>query len=427
MKKLYFITRNFWSSGAISRYFFSNPVRRRRSLSRLVLTALLLTTLGQCNLGQTRGPNDPIEVTGEGRSAVFFDDTGLAYERALEMAFSDAIAKAVGQVVTRETKTYNMQFVSDEISAKSSGLIKRHEILGKELTDNGQTYQVKIKAWVLPAKVRESLANLLDRLGNPRMMFLVHETIYLEDKPAITNESGFTHSETAIFNTLRKKGLRFVDPSVIKNISRRNRRLLNNALLRGNEADALSLARGKADVVILGRAETRDAGDIGEMGIAGAEGMYSAQASVNFKIMDVYSGKIIAQDSAKAASAYVQKVTAAQKALKAAATQVLPKILDQVRDYYVNKPRENDLDITITGLTVGSPELVALKSLLLSSTRCKKITLRQGKGQTIQWRVIYPGTAESLMEEIAVKQKKMGLKFTVVDFHLGAITYKVSR
>jgi hypothetical protein len=382
--------------------------------------------------GVTDGPVDSslIIMDGEGISAVYFKDTGLAFERALELAFKDAVAKACGQVLHSEAKTYNMQFISEEISAKTTGLIKTHKILSKGLRDNGASFYVKIKAYIYPTQIKNRLEHILAELGNPKMMFLIKETIYIKERKnkirKINYGAGSTFSEISIGEYLTEKGCKFVDKNVVEEIAKKNQRVINKAL-KGNASAALQLATNLSDVVIIGNAETRDAGELSSMGIDGAEGMVSAQATIKYKVIDVYTGNLIAQESAQTAQVHVQKVTAAQLALQKAAKKTLDSLIGKIRKYYIDKPRQNEILLNLVGTDINSQELLALKSLILTTTRSKKITAVKAKGKTIQWRVIYPGTAEGLMEEITLKQKKMGFTLKLLEYNLGTINYKVSK
>jgi hypothetical protein len=404
------------------------PGRRAVLLLSFLLVSLLFH--GSCGKKQTTRPKGRyITAYGEGKSAIFFNDTGLASQRAREAALQDAVAQAVGQTLKSRTEVQNMQFISEELSLQTGALVRKYTIEKEERVDAGQAYLVRVKASIYRTKIEDSFQEVLQRLGNPRMMFLLRETIHLKDRRyrirKEVHEPGQTFAEIAIGNVLTRRGVKFIDQKTTRSLAAKNSRAIRKAL-GGNAAEALALTRSLADVVIIGEAETRDAGDLAAMGISGGKGMYSSQATLRLKILEA-NGEVILQHNCQTAAVHVNRATAAQRALDKVGRKAIEEITPQLRKYFLAKPQSNEITMNLAGIQAGSEELLAFKSLLLSTTRARRINTARSRGKLVVWRVTYPGTSERLSEEISLKQKAMGFSLTLLEQNLSTLNYRISR
>ncbi|MDZ7377199.1 MAG: hypothetical protein ONB13_11350 [candidate division KSB1 bacterium] len=116
-------------------------------------------------------------VIAKGVATVFGEDKGLARDQAINDALRKAVEQTLGTFVQASTLVQNSMVIEDNILAWSDGYVRSHRIVSEGMAD-ASTYEVTIEAVVELANLRndwESLQNLLNRMGNPRMMFMIEE------------------------------------------------------------------------------------------------------------------------------------------------------------------------------------------------------------------------------------------------------------
>ena len=97
--------------------------------------------------------------------------------RAAKAAQRDAVEQASGVFITSETEMRNFDLISDEVLSRSKGFIRSYKVLKEER--DGPFDNVTIQAMVVRKAfmddVSESLENLYQRVGKPRVMLVVEE------------------------------------------------------------------------------------------------------------------------------------------------------------------------------------------------------------------------------------------------------------
>ncbi len=140
----------------------------------------------------------------DGDITVTVDGLGLNKADALLQAKRSAVEKGIGTVLISQTEVENFEVKKDIILTKTTGAVKRYDILDEEKQSDG-AYFVKIKAVVSLDSIKADLAALkilLESMDKPRMMVMI-------------KEEGGNSAETAILDYLTEKEFDLVDPAAV--------------------------------------------------------------------------------------------------------------------------------------------------------------------------------------------------------------------
>ena len=322
------------------------------------LLALLLLIATPAAAQQQAGPG-AVQVRGEG--IVGFTDPARSRSDAVEAAQRDAVEKAVGVMIESETAMQNFNLVKDEILSRSKGFIRTYNVV-QEGRDR-ELYKVIIDAIVVKAAfvkdLDDAIENLYQRVGKPRVMVVIKEKQLDEsgkvDTEVSANQRGI--SEKEIRKILIKRGFTFMDARAAAGIS------LMKVALQGEEvarAEAVQVARtSKAEILILGNASVQDKGVVSNFHIA--------QADLALDVLRVDTGQVMASEVISARGLQINSSTARVKALQSAATEITPKMMEQVTYGWIkDKSQGGRIEIIVKNARFG--DLVALKRAL--NTRC---------------------------------------------------------
>ncbi|MDZ7294480.1 MAG: flagellar assembly protein T N-terminal domain-containing protein, partial [candidate division KSB1 bacterium] len=116
-----------------------------------------------------------IEAVGTG--TIFEGDVAGARDRAIDDALRQAVEQALGTYIESETRVQNYQVVDDNILSWTRGYVRNYTILS-DYKKTPELYEVRLKAEVELGDLQrdaEAVKNLIERMGNPRVMVLIDE------------------------------------------------------------------------------------------------------------------------------------------------------------------------------------------------------------------------------------------------------------
>lgn len=321
---------------------------------------------------------------------------GKAKDEALLDAKRNAVKKVLGTVIAASTTVKDGEFLSSEVTAKTQGFIEDFEILSATAV-SAYEYQVKISAKVNKAKIKKTIEDVLNNMGKPVMLALVQETI--ENRPNISRQN-ITGVE--IESQFTDKGFTFVDKQTVEKILRREKRKIMEAL-QGDAGAATSVGwDAKAEIILFGNTEVKNAGKI--EGLA----MYSMQADVSVRAVDVNTGRILASYQENAAYPHINPRTGSTLAIKRAVKKITKKMIDKImNDWDPNKAKT--VDILVLGLDYNG--LKDFRSQLLERVRgVKAVNLKGTEGNFSKLNVEFIGRSYTLLDRILESQLDFNIK-----------------
>jgi len=103
-----------------------------------------------------------------GEAVIYNENKPQAKERALQEAFSAAIAQVMGSYITAESYTQNYVSIDRSVLSRTKGYVKTYEIL--EVKEMPDMLSLKVTAVISSKSIKDDLTALgilLDALGNP--------------------------------------------------------------------------------------------------------------------------------------------------------------------------------------------------------------------------------------------------------------------
>ncbi len=265
-------------------------------------------------------------VEAEGMAPYNASDIPGSRAAALAAAQRAAVERVVGVYVNAKTRVDKAVAVEQNILAKSTGYIKRYDVLkeGRE----GEWYKMRIRALVATDHLRDDMdtAGLLKRpeVGHPRVTILLQE--YVGE-----NESKDKAATRALQQVLLDKGFKVVE--------------FPRSLNKDEDPVDLAkkMARTQAELLIAGLARAQGLGYTQkELG-----GMSSHRASITGRVIETGSGEVLKTFSQVASGVEGTSEIAAQKSFEKAAelcAQDLAKLPQELS-------QRAQVHLTVVGLT----------------------------------------------------------------------------
>ncbi len=192
-------------------------------------------------------------VTVEGSAA---GTDAPAMEKAKLDALRQAVEQACGTFINAQTKTKDYAAVYDKVMADAVGLVTEFTVLERRVADG--VSHCRVRATVSPAQFEAEWARVrhtLEAEGNPRCMVVVVEDDDVDDE-APARADGVVQSLLEKF--FLDRGVQLMDRAAGEKVQARDVEL---AALNNDVKKLAAMAAGfRADVVVAGRAEARQAG-----------------------------------------------------------------------------------------------------------------------------------------------------------------------
>ncbi|MFP4447040.1 MAG: flagellar assembly protein T N-terminal domain-containing protein, partial [Desulfosudaceae bacterium] len=306
-----------------------------------ILRILFAAGLCLCLFLGTAPAQETTMATAEGMAAVRQGNQAGARDSAVNDALRKAVEQAVGTMISAQTVSENYTLLSDRVYSKTQGYIKNYEVLSEQPGD--QLYRVTVRAEVGTAEIKDDLSALgllMSQKSMPRVMIMVAEQNIGQEYYSYWWHHGARHDvrassadltvvENVLLRELGEKGFNLVDHAAMSGklqvpAAYKVESLSNTAIREiGNLYDA--------EVVIYGKAAAKLRGSI--MNSA----MQSAMANLSLRAVRTDNGQVIASDTANAAGAHPDEVTAGSKALTQATEQAAATLLDQIMNRWSNE------------------------------------------------------------------------------------------
>jgi len=334
----------------------------------------------------------------DGDITVTVDGLGISKSDALLQAKRTAVEKGIGTVLISQTEVENFEVKKDIILTKTTGAVKRYNILNEEKQTDG-AYFVKIKAVVSLDSIKADLAALkilLESMDKPRMMVMI-------------KEEGGNSAETAILDYLTEKEFDLVDPAAVAALMNEETELIKRATEGDPTAAAQIGAANGAEYVIVGKATK----SIAESSVLASSGLKSGQSNLTAKVINCSTAKIIASKSQAAAAVHISEDIAKTQATTKAAQKLMDrklfeKIVASFQDMLNNGI---PLDVIVTNVKKFKLQK-AVRQTIKDLPSVVSVNKRKFGGGKLILSVLYKGTPDSFSEAadgIAVAGKTMAV------------------
>lgn len=351
-----------------------------------------------------------IIVVSTGFGDVISGRESMARDRALENAMRNAVEQAVGTLVQSETVINNGSFIKDEIISKSSGYIKKYDIV-EESSDN-ISYKVSIEASILTDNLKDDLSAIglmMARKRKPRIMIVVKES-HMRRKTL--NPAG----ETEFIKLFSEKGFNVVDKMQALKI--RNNDKMYASINGNNDLSAKIGLQHGAEIIIIGKAFSEEVGET-------YGGMISSKARIEAKAIKTDSGEILIADGKHASAIDISGTLSGKSAIKKASSKLAKQFIEKIISVWSDEvTNTTTVKLIINGINYR--DFLAFKGKLLHSIRgVKSIIHRSFSVKRAEVDINIKGDAQSLSEELTVR--KIGkFKVNVDDFSGGRLIITVN-
>jgi len=292
---------------------------------KFISCGLLIFAIITCLILPAHAQKATKVVLSKGVAGIFSNDIGLARDQAIDDALRKAVEQTLGTFVQSSTLVENNMLVDDNILSWSNGYVRNHSVVREGKVD-AQTYEVTIQAEVEMANLRndwEGLQNLLNKMGNPRVMFMIDEQNIGESRDRYHYLSvDMNITENTLLNKFIENGFECVDPATVRQNLQQDQAI---AVLQGNTKMAAAIAKKLgAEVVVTGKTIAKVATGF-NLG-----GMKSCQANITARVIKADIATIIATGTAHAAYPHIDEVTGGTEAIKKATNKLSTELINKI-------------------------------------------------------------------------------------------------
>lgn len=301
----------------------TRPPRALIGLTALGVAASMLVE-GAASAG------DPT-VECDGEASIQNDDRATAKKAAVADALRKCVESAVGisikteftseqrEVVSRSQSTFDAR-VKETITERSEGFVERYEVENARV--DGNHMRVHVRARVFSSKVRAEAAKLVELIraaGNPKVAISVRDVFISPSGEAKVGKGSFLGAH--IEKDIRARGFD------VRGVGRDSAGAETGDL----EKIAEAARRAGADLVIMGAAEIRNQGVIGEAdGLESLRGQTRIEIAVVIRGVNTTTGEIVSSQPARISSIGLNEERALHRALEGRGANIVSKVLDQL-------------------------------------------------------------------------------------------------
>jgi len=345
--------------------------------------------------------------TTDGDIRVQAEGFGMSKDDALLKAKRDAVEKGIGTVLISHTEINNFELQKDIILSRTTGSVKQYDIL-KEQTESDGSVFIRINALVSLASIKADLAALkilLESMDKPRMMVLIRE---VDGKTA----------ENAILAYLKDKSFDLVDAASVAALLKMEEGLINRAVQGDPGAAAQIGAKNGAEYVIVGSVTK----SLKETELLSEAGMISGQASISAKVINCSNARVVASNSASAATYHVSgKVATANASQKAAEKLMDRKLFETIVTTFQDMINNGfSLDVTVNNVPNFKTQK-SVRAFLTNLPNVVSVTKKAFGGGSLGLTVLYKGDADAFSELIDGKTAA-GKMISVTDIAANSVT-----
>jgi hypothetical protein len=363
---------------------------------QVLLYVLVIVSFLVIGRGTALGQEQVEAVESEGVATILQGNTDIARDKAIVDAQRKAVEQAVGVLMSSESIVENYELLSDRILTQSAGYIKTYQLLDEK--KEGDEYRVRIKAEIGLGELENDIAaiqHLIQQKGNPRMMFLIDETIEGVRTAGISS-GDMSQAETVLLQTFLDAGFEVIDSATVAQNINRDQAL---KAIEGDAATAAALGHQYgADVIITAKAAASSGDKILDTD------MKSHQAAINAKVVRADTGAVIGSGTEQAKHAHIDDLAGGLAAIEKASVQLaetlIPKILEKWRQ---------DVQVATTIQLMVSDisfmQLKQFKEILKTEIRgVQEVYQRSFQARVAKLDVEIQSSTEALADELASKQ-----------------------
>ncbi len=303
------------------------PVQTIRS-SAAALMALALLLPRPAAAQPAGGGGEVKTITVEGSAA---GTDANAREQARQDALRKAVEQACGTFISSQTKVKNFEALYDKAMSLAAGYVESYDNV--TYRNEGDLTLCKLTARVSTASFEKEWARLLHTIeeeDNPRCVVVVIEDNNVDDT-AGPRPDGV--SQSVLENFFIEKGVQLMDKTATEDVRRRDIELaaINDDI---NKLAAMAAAF-KADVVIRGLGEARQAGSV-QMG---GQTLFRWSGTLTIRAYQTDSAQMLMSSTYQATKTTTSQNAGGDEVLRACAEQNAGKILRDIGEAW--RKRQN--------------------------------------------------------------------------------------
>lgn len=375
---------------------------------RLVVISTLVSFLSGCGGGlAVKTQQSTVQATG--KAEITYNQVGRARDDALQDAKRQAVAIALGSVVSSSTEISAGQFQEQRILSNAEGYIESYSILA-EGKQGGSIYSVTIAAVVQVGKIRNVVDQALSNAGRPEFIVLVNQDGPLKNKQTM---------QVALEQAFIAEGYPILDRATVEQLKLKNTKLIAG-ILGGDAKAAQNFGQMVgAQVVIAAQAHFKNGGKVLN------SNLNSMQLVSSVRIIDASNGRVLAAAQADKTVPHINPEIGGSKAADKAAYALVQRTSPEIlKRWQPNSARP--VELTVTGLTYG--ELIEFKDLLLTMRGVKEVNTRGLKQKVAKMQVMFQGKSETLSQRIYQTAKTSKLFETnIIEVAPGNIVLQAKR
>ena len=373
-------------------------------------------------LSRSEAQSGSTQVQATGMGAITYNDIPAARDRAVQDALRKAVEQTLGTFIDSQTREKNYMVVEDRILNWTRGYVKNYQILSERKAAEDM-YEVSINATVDVSDLQKdanAVQNLIQNMGNPRIMFLVDEKNVGESFDRYHYfEVDMTAAETVLMNKFMEKNFEVVDPATVRANKERDAVL---AAINGDNKAAAAIAQTlDAEVVVTGKAMVTVASGV-NLG-----GMKSCQANLTARVIDADVGTVLATALKSGAYPHIDEVTGGMKAIEKAAgllaDELISKILEKWRGKFY---QATTVKLLVTGLSNYTDASRFRGALQYVGRGIKTVNQRHVTAGVGEFDVQIAGNADQLARELDQRQVS-DYKLTVTGATANKVTLTIVR
>lgn len=332
-----------------------------------------------------------VVITSTGIGDITAGSEGKARDAAIEDALRKAVEQTVGTLIQSETVVQNFTLVSDKILSRSSGYVKKYDIVNESKDES--TYKVTVLAVISSERIIDDLKAiglLMFRKHRPRIMVVIPER-------NLGRRVYNPVAETEIIKGLLARGFKVVDQSQVAKI-RYGEQV--KAAVEGDMRLARKIgSQHSAEIIIVGEAFSEPLGN-------SIAGMISARGRIDARAIKTDTGEIIAAESKDSTGIDVTGTISGKSAIQKASVNLTDSMVEQIFTKWNDEVNNiSSVEFVVNGVTHS--QLTKLNSILLTSFRgVKGVHQRSFTGGRAAIEVELSGQFQSFIDELVNKNFK---------------------
>ncbi|MCZ8237942.1 MAG: lipoprotein LipL46 [Leptospiraceae bacterium] len=378
-------------------------------MKNLIYTFGILLLLQNCGGSATTKTTDATASSNvavvQGEAPIYQGDSALAKSKALKDAKLNAVRKIIGEQITQKTGVADGQSLGSKLYGKTDAFVKNYEILGEEnfQLNTQPMLRLTVRCEVELTRLSTAVDQLLDDVGNPRMVVLVGGTI---GSKSLKLGDPKNQAEAELSEALRSRGNKIVSSNQISNLMKKNPSLQNLSLddiESGSPLVEVAQEAG-AEVLVIAYVSSKDQGKVK---LPGGKEMDILSSAVTgpYKMVQLWGdGKVFGSGSSEGRGADLTMEVAREKAIQDWAKLVGDKAGKQIKQEWFKLTEENTVILKFSGLP--AEEAISFRDDLIEFTSVKQINERKSDVSASEWELTYPGKESMFSEELSYKKDR---------------------